>query len=149
MNDEPATIISREEYFKALQGLEIVNLDVCDFSGKVINRARLLAKGDSRRVAMTESSEIASTEDHRVTIHHAYKVTVSNKQDEKPEKLLTLSVTFRVLYSTSEPFSKEFFEIFKKESLRVQVAPYARAWMHDQCLRMGVPPLIMPLVRIQ
>jgi preprotein translocase subunit SecB len=78
---------------------------------------------------------------------HSYDLTVSNGDAKDAKRLLQLSVTFHVTYSASREITREFFEVFRTTSLPLQVAPFARAWIHDHCLRMGVPPLIMPLVR--
>jgi preprotein translocase subunit SecB len=141
--------ISEEDYLTVLQGLEIIQIDVDDFSGKVLNRARLLSRETKRTVSVSEKSEFRCGEDTEVIVKHSYVVTVMAEAEEKNEKLLILSLRYRLLYDSKESFTEEFFEQFSQISLRLQTAPFARAWIHDHCLRMGVPPLIMPLIRTQ
>ena len=144
-----AVPISEEAFFEILQGLEIIYIDVDDFSGKVINRPRLIARDVKRAVSVTEKSEFQCGEDTEVIVWHSYQIAVTAEGQDKDEKLLTLALKFRLLYDSKNSFTEEFFEQFKNLSLRVQVLPFARAWIHDHCLRMGVPPLIMPLIRTQ
>ncbi len=144
-----AALISEEDYLTVLQGLEIIQIDVDDFSGKVLNRSRLIARETKRTVSVTEKSEFRCGEDTEVIVKHSYAVAVVAEAEDKDEKLLTLALRFRLLYDSKEPFTEEFFEQFRQISLRLQTAPFARAWIHDHCLRMGVPPLIMPLIRTQ
>ncbi len=141
--------ITEEEFFHILQRLEILHIDVDDFSGKVFNRGRLIARDTKRKVGVTEKSEFRCGDDTEVIVWHSYQVTVMAEDEEKDEKLLMLALKFRLLYDSKEPFTQEFFEQFRQLSLRVQTLPFARAWIHDHCLRMGVPPLIMPLIRTQ
>lgn len=144
-----ASLISEDDFMKVLQGLEILQIDVDDFSGKVLNRARLTARDGKRKVSVSEKAEFRCGSDTEVIVWHSYQVAVMAEQEDRNEKLLTLSLKFRLLYESKEPFTEEFFEQFRLLSLRVQTAPFARAWIHDHCLRMGVQPLIMPLIRTQ
>lgn len=144
-----APLISEEDFLTVLQGLEIITIDVDDFSGEVVNRAKLLSRDTKRRISVTEKSEFRCGDDTEVIVKHSYTLTVMAEGEDKKEKLLTLALRFRLLYDSKEPFTDDFFEQFRQMSLRVQTAPFARAWIHDHCLRMGVPPLIMPLTRTQ
>ena len=141
--------ISEEDFLTVLQGLEIITIDVDDFSGEVVNRAKLLSRDTKRQISVTEKSEFRCGDDTEVIVKHCYTLTVMAEGEDKKEKLLTLALRFRLLYDSKEPFTDDFFEQFRQMSLRVQTAPFARAWIHDHCLRMGVPPLIMPLIRTQ
>ena len=141
--------ISEEDFLTVLQGLEIITIDVDNFSGEVVNRAKLLSRDTKRRISVTEKSEFCCGDDTEVIVKHSYTLTVMAEGEDKKEKLLTLALRFRLLYDSKEPFTDDFFEQFRQMSLRIQTAPFARAWIHDHCLRMGVPPLIMPLIRTQ
>ena len=142
-------VITQEEFLEILQGLEILHIDVDEFSGKVLNRPQMIARDVKRAVSVSEKSEFRCGEDTEVIVWHSYQLTVTAPGQDKDEKLLTLTLKFRLLYDSRNSFTEEFFEQFKDLSLRVQVLPFARAWIHDHCLRMGIPPLIMPLIRTQ
>ena len=143
------TAITQEDFYKVLQGLEILRIDVDDFSGKVHDRGNMLSRDGSRTVAVTEKARYECGEDESVIVWHTYNVAVMPDGSEKTNKSMTLTVEFRVEYATKETFTDEFFEQFRQVSLRLQTAPFARAWIQDHCLRMGVPPLILPLIRTQ
>ena len=141
------TIITPENFAKILHGLEIIRIDVDDFSGKVLDRVRMVAHDGNRVVSLSEKNRYECGEAEKVVVWHAYNVTVTSDDNGQPDKLMVLTVEFRVEYASKEPFTTEFFEQFRNMSLRVQTAPFARAWIQDHCLRMGVPALIMPLIR--
>ncbi len=140
--------ITPEDYKKILSGLEIVRIEVDEFAGKVLDRTNLYAKDSKRTVNLTEKARFATIPSGDVVIWHAYNIVVTSNDDAAAAQLMTLSVEFHVQYASEELFTSEFFEQFRQLSLQIQTAPFARAWIHDHCLRMGVPPLILPLVRI-
>lgn len=144
---EIITEITPEDYKRILMGLEIIRIDVDDFSGKVVDRAELFAKAEKRTVNLTETTRFETGEVGEVVIWHCYNIVVLQDDTEASPQLFTLSVEFRVQYESELPFTVPFFEKFREMSLHLQTAPFARAWIHDHCLRMGVPPLILPLIR--
>lgn len=56
-----------------------------------------------------------------------------------------LTVRFRVRYSTQQKMTAEIFDEFRKVTLLVNTVPFAREWIHDQSLRMGLDPILLPL----
>lgn len=149
MAESSKPTISPEEYKKALDGLEIVSITVDRFSGQVLDRAAIMGSSAQRVVKVNEKSTMSSGSSGTVEMWHSYDLVVSDGDGADARRLLRLGVTFHVTYATKNPVNKAFFEVFRSTSLPLQVAPFARAWIHDHCLRMGVPPLIMPLVRTQ
>jgi hypothetical protein len=139
--------ISPEEFKSLLDGLEIVSITVDRFSGQVLDREAIVASSAQRVVQVNEKSGMSSGASGTVEMRHSYDLIVADGDGDDARRLLRLAVTFHVTYATKRPVNKEFFEVFRTTSLPLQVAPFARAWIHDHCLRMGVPPLIMPLVR--
>ncbi len=139
--------MSPEAYRGVLDGLEIISIAVDSFAGKVVSRERLEARHEKRVVTVKEDSSMSAGTPVGVTMWHSYDLVVVDHDTEEAPKLMTLSVRFRVDYASKMPVTKEFFEQFRQVSLPLQVAPFARAWIHDHCLRIGVQPLIMPLVR--
>lgn len=138
--------LPKDDFKRILDGLEIVEIEVDEFSGKVNDRDGL-EKGEHRRVVkLAETARYKHLGDGETLVWHSYKLTAQT-DEEQPHRLFELAVTFCIRYASSEEFEEEFFKIFKRYSLRLQTAPFARAWIHDHCLRLGVPPLIMPLVR--
>ena len=135
--------IDPAEYNRILSGLAIVRIDIDEFSGRAYDRERLRADDKPHVVELVEKSTFETGADDAVTVWHSYDLVVT---DDDRSRLLSLAVKFRVRYESEAPFTPAFFEEFKKFSLRFQTAPFARAWIQDQCLRLGVPALILPLV---
>lgn len=135
------------EYKKLLDGLEIVAIVVDQFSGEVLDRKALSETMARRLVKVAEKSSMDPQVGDKVDMRYSYILTVCGDDTDKERVLMRLKVTFRITYATANRLPRDFFEVFRNTSLPLQVAPFARAWFHDHCLRMGVPPLIMPLVR--
>lgn len=142
---EVSAQITQLEFNEILQGLEIIEISVDEFSGKVHDRAGSLDPDLPQVIQLKESARYEEGS-QSVAMWQTFKLTVT-PEGQKTRKLFELSVTFRVLYHASVPISPKFFDVFKGKSLRLQTSPFARAWIHDHCLRMGMPPLILPLVR--
>ncbi len=147
MPKAPKQRIAVEDYNRIQSGIEIVRIEVDNYSGKVIDRERISTRNEGRVVKLEEKARFKPEGEHSVAINHCYSVTVSDQGGEQPAKLMTLNVEFRLLCQCREPFTQEFFDQYRQLSLRLQTGPFARAWIHDHCLRMGITPLIMPLVR--
>lgn len=128
--------------------MEILRIDVESYTGKVHDRSRFANPDAHFRVRLSEKIRFESGLDNQATVWHAYEMkVVCDNEGGVPDDLMTMSVEFRIEYGNQEPWTREFFDEFKKLSLKIQTAPFARAWIQDHCLRMGVPPLILPLVR--
>jgi len=138
-------LISPVEFGQILRGLEIVRIAVDSFSGKLLNRELLYEPQEKPVVTVSEKTRYEATGGNDVSMWHAYNLTVSG--EESKGKWLSLSVELRLDFECEQPCTDEFFEQYRQMSLRIQTAPFARAWIHDHCLRMEIPPLIMPLVR--
>lgn len=146
MKKKKRSTISTDEFKRLLDGLEVLNIVVDEFDGKVHDRSALSDREQKRVIKLTESARYRHENDEIVSVWHTYKLKV-NGEGEETRRLFELSVTFRLRYACAEEFDNEFFSVFETNSLRLQTSPFARAWIHDHCLRLGVPPLFLPLVR--
>ncbi len=61
---------------------------------------------------------------------------------------MTFECTYQLEYSVQEPFTDEFFEMFRQTTLLLQVVPFIRELAANLTGRMYVPPLTLPLVQI-
>lgn len=61
------------------------------------------------------------------------------------EEIGVLTVVYGVRYETASKMTAEIFDQFRKVTLLVNTAPFAREWIHEQSLRMGLEPILIPL----
>lgn len=79
-----------------------------------------------------------------MVVNH-YRLEFSN---EKGVPTLEFDFAFQTDFTTSDKVSPGFFEAFKEGALKLVVTPYARELVQNLSVRMEIPPIIMPLIRI-
>lgn len=76
-----------------------------------------------------------------------YILTATKNDSEKPGMII--EADFILIYKTEKEMSDKLMKIFKDSSLRIQVWPYFRELVHHMSLYMGVPPLVLDVVKIR
>ncbi len=66
---------------------------------------------------------------------------------EKSKKFLTVKCAYRLIYSSEEEFTEEFFELFKARTLPVNSWPFFRELVNNITARMYIPPITLPLIK--
>lgn len=131
-----------EAYSKILKGVELVDiyLQSCAATLKTINLS--LAKGLSLEVKDKASY---NARDDKTVVTHTFNL-VANQEGAK-DYVFKISASFCLVYNSAEPFSEEFFGIFKRTSLAMNSWPYFREFAQSLTQRMGTPPLTLPLIK--
>jgi hypothetical protein len=88
-----------------------------------------------------EHAELISAEADQAEVHATYGARANGTDGE----VATLEVVLRVIYRTPSRMSDDFFEQFRKVTLRIHTLPFAREWLRDASARMGLGPIILPL----
>lgn len=92
------------------------------------------------------ASELDSSSETRTEISVLVGVRlVSDVPGSEGEEIGLIAVTYRIVYDTESKMTDRIFEQFSKLTLRLHVVPFARAWIHEQSIRMGIQPVLLPL----
>jgi len=144
--DVDDTAISPEEYREILGGLALVNIGLDSIHADVTNRmaideaAELVPQFESS----CEFQALKGPEFYmNVVLQHARLVIGDGKTP-----FFSLQLTFQLDYVSKQPFTKQFFQVFKHGPLVAQITPFIREYIHSTMTRMSVPPFLLPLVQV-
>jgi transcriptional regulator with XRE-family HTH domain/preprotein translocase subunit SecB len=88
----------------------------------------------------------------QLLIEVSFRLTGSKKEDtSKNRTIVSVECTFEVSYQLHPEFtpSAEQIKAFKDGNAIFNCWPYCRQYVQDMIQRMGYPPLILPLLRVQ
>ena len=133
--------IKPELYRKILEGIELQNIYLRNFDGK-INLDVFPKDG---------VAEISSVADFTIKTENLVEITqkwtIIGKDKSTKSEFLNISVTYGLILYSKEKFSKDFFDIYEKTSLPINVWPFVREFVNSITARMNVPPLTLPLLK--
>ena len=75
-----------------------------------------------------------------VSTHHELR---ANSQDD--EEIVSIQTRYKVEYTTDIPFDDELMSLFAQAVLPSHVFPYLREYVQNSFVRMGLPPLTLPM----
>jgi preprotein translocase subunit SecB len=85
-------------------------------------------------------------------IEVAFRLSGTRKQDESSGRMaVSVECTFEVIYQLKPDFTPtpEQVKAFKDGNAIFNCWPYGRQYVQDTIQRLGFPPLILPLLRVQ
>ncbi|TKJ41336.1 hypothetical protein CEE36_08450 [candidate division TA06 bacterium B3_TA06] len=129
------------ELIKTLQ-LETVRLH----TGKAAFVAKFPpSPGEDLPLSLERSAEYKPTE-KGFTVRHTYKLGVV--KGESGKHYARIECSFIVEYRSEKPMTDELFEIFEKVNLPLNTWPYFREFVQNSTVRMGLPPLVLPVFQV-
>lgn len=133
--------ITPEEYRKILNGLELKSIYLRDFKGKV-NRDSIPKQ---LKIGIHPASDFETLEDGSARVNAHFEI--SAKEYESKAGFLNISLTYGLIFSSKETFTKDFFDVYKEVSLPVNIWSFVREFINNTTARMNIPPLTLPLLK--
>jgi hypothetical protein len=128
---------------KILDGLKLEQLYLRSFAGQ-INLDSISKTTRVLAVTVSETAEFKSKPNKRVEITHKWNIFANDKRSKS--QCLKLSVTYCLILSSKERFTKAFFEFYKESLLPINMWPFVREFVNNMTARMNVPPLNLPFL---
>lgn len=128
-------------YRKILEGIELQTIYLKSFEGK-INREAIPKEAIAR---ISSKADFRVTTENRVGISQKWDIIGKDKSTKS--EFITISVTYAVILHSKNEFKKDFFEIYEKTSLTLNVWPFVREFVNNMTARMNIPPLTLPLLK--
>ncbi len=135
--------VSPKEYREFIKGVELRGIIV-----KASQARRLADIVDlSRRVDLNtnERAEFRMTDGNTCVVQHHYELSMIYNGEK--DRLLEVQCTFELGLRVASPMTKDYFDIFARVNLPVNTWPYFREFVHSTISRMGLPPVVLPLVK--
>jgi len=133
-------------YEKDLALLDVVDIKFLEISSKLnyeeIEGTTDLSSKIDAKIANNVSMELDGDSKSFAGIDTYWvKGTVADKD------IIEIKIQIAVICKSSKTLSEHFFEIFEKHSLKHFTYPYLRQIIQDLTMKMGFPPLVLPLWR--
>jgi len=133
--------VSPQKYKKFIDGLSLLDIHIVSVDAKVAEKFSPPAKIDIKKKKKYEALEKGK---FRVT--YEYKLQGIKEGEKKAG--LEMKVVYHIIYKSEIPITDEIFEIFSQISLPMHTWPYFRQFVHETTTQMGLPPLILDLLKI-
>lgn len=139
----PDPEITSEAFTAFLSQIRMKEIWVERCSCSVMDRRRLEANVKSSMIEFGHAPSLhrATSKRAEISVLHGARIFLEGEKED----LALLTVTYRVEYETPSKMSPELFDLFRRVTLRLHTTPFAREWIHEQSLRMGIAPILMPL----
>jgi len=142
LGSDETRAISPEEYRRVLSGLKLAGLSLthCEAQADRLAAEQAFAQPNSVPVHITGEVSFETTE-KAVIVNQTYKIT--GKQGRR--RVFALSATYAVAFQSTEPFTEQFFKVFKDRTLPTFTWPYLRELVSSMTSRMGLPELVLSI----
>ncbi len=129
-------------YHQFIRGLELESI--------WLSRADLQLHGVPNDILRTDSSinmkPVDASYDQlgsdKAIIATCHALTVENQYNEE---VISIQVDYKVEYTTTIAFDDELMDLFSHAVLPSHVLPYLREYVQNSFVRMGLPPLTLPM----
>jgi len=133
-----------EEYKRFISGVNIKNIYLKSSTVNCNQEYIDFKKVPNISIDNESSYEIIEENLFKVLTKFVLKVRYENID----KAIIDIRVTFVIIYKNKIPITKEFFNIFKSRNVPLNIWPYFREYIHNTCNRIGVPPLVLPVVQV-
>jgi preprotein translocase subunit SecB len=135
--EEARKVIDPEKYSRILRDVDLVDI--------IQKRLRSVLKGtltdEKKSFQLTESMQVLERSDDQCVLECIFKLKAKSGRRIVAEVEAAYSVFFRL----SEAVPREFFVLYNRFSLPMQLFPYFREEVHSRFAKMGLPTLVLPL----
>lgn len=133
--------LSPQDYRAMLKHVQLEDISLEECSAKV----RRDKPDKSVGIAVKDKISAELQGENSVQIDHSYELVAS--PGAKKDFVLKIACVFRLRYSSNEPLTEDFLEIFRKRNVPLNTWPFFRELVQSITQRMNLPPLTLPLLK--
>jgi len=133
--------IKPELYRKILAGIKLRTIYLKNFEGKInldVISKEAIADISSRADFTTKAEN---------SVEISQKWNIIGRDTSTKSEFLNITVTYCLILYSREKFTKDFFDVYEKTSLPLNVWPFVREFVNSMTARMNIPPLTLPLLK--
>jgi preprotein translocase subunit SecB len=103
------------------------------------------------RASLTTGKSTYKSSEGELFIQQQFQFLLEEVSDDrkKSRKLFELKGTYCLLYQSAQTIDDEIFELFKNRNIPINLHPYTRELIHNSMARAGLPPFILPALKIK
>ncbi len=138
----------KEQYRKFIHSLQLKDIFIEEASFKrFLKDEEIPEKAHIEVVIKPTKTEFNTLEDNYFEVKQ--NLLCSFQFSDKEQKCLAqIKARYYLLYQSETPITDGLKEIFKKRNIPVQIWPYLREFVSNCMLRMGLPPFILPVMKV-
>jgi len=133
--------ISPKDYNKILEGLELEDISVDSINAYIKKEVSF----DKLRINVNAKNVFKNIEKNVILVKSSIELKAIPEGDRRIA--LKVKAEYSLYFSSLHKFTPEFFDIYSKASLQLNVWPYFRELVNNVTSRMNVPPLTIPLFK--
>ena len=140
----------RERYSRFINGLRLEDMFIEEGSFKRL----ILSIEDIPETAHLEvavkptNTEFPVLKDKQFEVRQTLSCSLKFVNKKRKIPLTKIKVSYYLRYSSEVEVEEKFFDIFQKRNIPVQIWPYLREFIGNCMYRMGLPPLVLPVMKI-
>ena len=136
--------ISKEEYNEITKGLDLKSITLVDLQASV-DRSSTLEAMEKGSLTVNIDDDARFEPDSIIRVFQSYQISCRTGR----KKCLSIKASYELVFLSAEPFTENFFSVFRAGNLPLTVWPYFRELAQDMTTRMGLPPLVLPLLKFE
>ena len=140
----------RERYNDFIQGLEILNIclkEVKYVRGFLLDREKYPIVNISLLPKNPKFIQKKNSNNLKINFKIEFRLDQRKTKKEKPKNIFKLEAIYEVDYEVQKPMDESVFEIFMTNNIPLNIHPYIRHLVQDSMLKVGLPPLILPVIK--
>lgn len=131
-----------KEYNEFIMGLHLNSIKASDIHG-------IAYPGFEPPAALNIDEDVMYRNRKNKIIEIDYGIVLNAVQDKKNKPGLEISVIYTMIFKSERALNDELFNEFKDRELRMQIWPYFRELTNHLTYYMGLPPLVLDLIKLQ
>lgn len=135
--------LSKAEYGKFIEGLELRELRLVSLNVEARN---VMIKPADTQLNVSDEASYKLIDGGFEVFHHYSLLAVDAQQPSEIHG--RIEAKFGLRFTSTQPISQSYFEIFRGVNLPVNTWPYWRELVQEMVARMGWPPITLPLFKL-
>ncbi len=95
---------------------------------------------------LTDNIKLINEGTESFQISHKFKYQMVD-ENNKDSIIAKINFELLLIYSSSKTINKDIFAVFKDMNVPHNSWPYAREFIHSTIVKLGLPPIILPLYK--
>lgn len=143
MKNQKRAPIEPKKYNQIIEGLELVSIYLIKFSGEKKSDFEF---SEQLELEVVPNYSYKHINEEIVEVYSNYMIKLFEKNN--PELIfIEIKLNFICELRTKIKFTRNFFAIFKKLNLPLNMWPYVRTFTQFMTSNMGIPPVTLPFFK--
>ncbi len=134
--------INSIKYKNFIDGLKLLNIRILS-SGTSVDEKFL----PPANLELNQRKKYIKTEGNIFKVIHEYTLKGIKNGEANPG--FKIKVKYQIIYKSDIPITDDIFKIFSQTNLLLHTWPYFRQFVHEMTNRMGLPPLVLDVLKIK